>query len=278
MTVRNVITIASCALVASCAVDVEDLSTGESVPPHLAKGGKADFGDDSSTCAYQHQASNDITVLSARISGRFAPDTNTVPADFNVPVDSCNIVDFREYDGFDCQFYDICEELTVDCTNQLERMTGLTWINDARFDNVLHVADFGEGGGPFASEKYYAEGMNCSVLEIRTVSRADALPHAVGMGFYMDGAFTYFDLRDVHPAGEVTLANGERGVIHEFGATTLCWAGSISSSMRDHEFKPFLRFDAEDTDTCYFNWDRVESNYVISSWTREFDRAHELLQ
>ncbi len=260
-----------------CADQVEDTTLAVGAVPDFIQGSKADFGEGACS-AYVHQASPDITVLKAELIGRFAPDTNTVPADFNVDCSACNVLSSGPYSGHDCQFYDICEELTLDCRNELESMTDMPFINGATFDNVVFLGDEpDEETSEPGSGKYYAQGFNCSVLEITTASRADALPFARRLGFWLDGEFTEFSLHDLQPVGEAHFRNGELATLHRFGAVAICWSGSMSSSMAgSHEFKPYLRFEANDR--CYVNWDAAEDNYRISSHIRGFDRSHEVLQ
>lgn len=262
-----------------CAAEVEDLSgvpsTTSEVAEHL-KGSKADFGGD---CEPVHQASRDITVLSARILGRFAPDTNTVPADFNVDCSRCDVLEQEETNGYDCQFYDVCVQQTLDCSSEISRLTDMPFVNGAVFDNVYYVANQpSEDNGWEGHEDWHSEGFNCSVLEITTAARSEALPTAATVGFWFDGEFTQLSLRDAMEVGTATFNTGEAATLHRFGAVAICWRGSVSSSMStEHEFKPFLKYEGDDG-RCYFNWDAVESNYRISSFTREFDRSWELLQ
>ena len=264
----------------SCLSDTDagvDLSM---VPDGFTWEGKEDlFGG---SCDEFHQASADITVLSAQLIGRAAPSSNTVPADYNVDCDWCDVLRSEEAESYDCQFYDECLDMTLDCTSQLERMTGLPFLTTAVFDNVRYVSTTYEEDAPteHAGEtvsRYYAESFNCNILEIVTVSRSDALPWADGIGFYYSGQVAYFPIENMYPIGEVTLANGEPGTLHSFGALSLCWAGSMSSSSATvNEFKPFLLFG--DESACYFNWDAVPENYRISVHTRSFDRSGELLR
>ncbi len=265
---------------ASCLSDTEGEVDRSMVPDGFTWEGKEDlFGG---SCDEFHQASPDITVLNAQLIGRAAPSSNTVPADFNVDCGMCNVLRSEESNAYDCQFYDVCEEMTLDCTSQLERMTGLPFLTEAVFDNVFYVSTTYDDDAPteHAGEtihRYYSEGFNCSILEIVTVSRSDALPYADGIGFYYSGQVAYFPIENMYPIGEVTLANGEPGTLHRFGALALCWAGSMSSSAAGvSEFKPFMLFG--DESTCYFNWDSVPENYRISVHTRSFDRSGELLR
>ena len=156
-------------------------------------------------------------------------------------------------------------------------MTGLPFVTNATFDYVIYVESEGDGsngGQPY--QKYYAEHMNCHVLEITTASRSDALPYATGIGFYFDGHFAFKPVANLLPWGYETLKNGDSATLHRFGAVAVCWAGSMSSSAnRVYEFKPFMRFEAESK--CYMNWDSVDGNYRVSAQVKEFDRSAEVL-
>ena len=232
-------------------------------------------------CQQVHQASPDITVLRVEDLGRAAPGTNTVPATFNVDCSQCTVQSSEASGSYDCQFYDECLDLELDCTDELEQLTGLPMVTSATFD-VWYTRVAYEENAPTEHagetvERYYSEDFNCRVLDIVTASRTDALPYASGIGFYFAGEVTYFPMSDLASAGEVTLANGESGTLHDFGALTICWRGSMSSSSSArYEFKPFMMFEADGA--CYFNWDAVPENYLVSSGVSAFDRSVDVLR
>ncbi len=247
------------------------------------KAGKADFlnGLDD-TCEYVHQSSNDLTLLKAELVGRAAPSSNTVPADFNVDCSKCVVLSEEESSAYDCQFYDVCKELSIDCKAELESMTGMPFITDASFDRVSYVKTSGYPGGPEgppreAHESYYTEQFNCQVLEITVASRDPALPEAKGIGFWFEDAFSFIAKDKLVEVGTATLKDGTAATLHKFGALAVCWRGSMSSSSSAvYEFKPFMKFEAEGK--CYFNWDTVADNYLISSSVKSIDRSAEVLE
>ena len=197
-------------------------------------------------------------------------------------IGNCDTLADREYDGHDCQFYDVCREIEVDCREELGRMTGTTFLDTARFGNVVYTsvdvpADAPRNDAGRVVHDYHSERFNCGVVEIVTASRAAALPFAKAVGFYYGGDVSGFTPDALTKVGSVTLANGEAGVLHTFGALSLCWAGSMSSSGRQvDEFKPFMLFEHERT--CYVSWDAVPSNYRFDVHTRSFDRSGEVLR
>ncbi len=231
---------------------------------------------------FVHQPSADITVLEVGTIGRAAPGSNTVPATFDVDVGACDVLAEAPYDGYDCQFYDDCRALDVDCSNELGHMTNAPFLGRAAFHNVIytrkdvpHDAPSNDAGR--SVERYHHEGFNCSVLEVITLSRADALPFARGLGFYYDREVNFFGTDELQPVGNVVLESGEAGVMHRFAGLTNCWSGSVSSSMSSvTEFKPFMLF--EDGGACWLNWDKAPHNHRVTPRHRFFDRSSELIR
>jgi hypothetical protein len=262
---------------AGCGSPDETTNVDHFEPP-LVEMPSSDKADGARCDHTTHQASPDITVLSARTLGRAAPSTNTVPADFNIDLSRCDVISDVPYDGYDCQFYDACRELSLDCSAELAETTGGHFVGSARFDNVIYVRSDGEPDrGGQAYEKYYSESFNCQVVEIVTASRAKALPFASALGMYFGSRLSLIPAKGLDAAGTVTLANGEEGTLHRFTGLGLCWSGSMSGSARQVEqFKPFMLF--EDGGACWANWDQVPENYRISVQTQAFDRAGEILK
>jgi hypothetical protein len=249
---------------AACGIE-EPSPTGEVLTWETGKG-------DSTSCTAVDQLSADLTVLRASTKGRAASASNTVPANFNIDGSRCNIVASEPYDGFDCQFYDVCEVVTLDCTSHLKQLVWNTpFTHRVQFERVYHMANATE-------DRYLSETMNCQVVEITTVTRDAALTDADAIGFYYDGHTTVIPRQQWKNVGSATLANGEAATLHAFGGLSVCWGGSFSSSRGAVEFKPFLLH--RDDDTCYRNWDDVPQNYRIGLGDApgEFDRSHELLK
>ncbi len=161
-------------------------------------------------------------------------------------------------------------------------MTGTTFLDTATFWNVVYTRkdipeDAPSNNAGEAVHRYHAESFNCGVLEVITASRKAALPFAKAVGFYYSGGGSVFSPDELTQVGSVTLANGEEGVLHTFGALSLCWSGSMSSSAAQVEqFKPFMLFEHERT--CYVNWDDVLANDRIDIHPSGFDRSREVLR
>lgn len=265
---RSLLTLTLLTSIYGCAQDSELAVPADFELQSLA--GKADALD----CNLVHESSQDISVLKAQTLGRIAPGSNTVTANYNVDVSECTVLAEQPGGGYDCQFYDDCKDMTVDCTDAITAETGLTTISEATF-RVRYTKRTNPSGE--TAERYLSENFNCQQLEITTVTRTDALPFASGIGFYYDGHTAFVPASELEAIEEVTLANGESGTVHQFGGLTLCWAGSMSSSMSQvTNFKPFVVYEAGDT--CYVGWDSVPENYRITVSTRFFDRSPELLQ
>jgi hypothetical protein len=280
-TCRTIGTIVLAALVVwGCGGEEKDKTID---PDQIFEPGKEDsLNDRIGDCSVVHQTGKDITVLEAHLVGRFVPSTVTVPGDFNVDCSRCQVLESEPSNSYDCQFYDICETQTLDCTAELESLTGLDFITEAVFYNVFHTVVTYDDDAPTNDagqtvEKWYSEGFNCWVLQITTASRSAALEHADGIGFYYDGDFGYMPRNQLFPSGFATFKNGDEATLHEFGEVAVCWSGSMSSSMNAvYQFKPFMKFVSGDT--CYLKWDYVPENYRISSSIESFDRSAEILR
>jgi transcription elongation factor Elf1 len=226
------------------------------------------------------QVASDITVLKAELIGDIKPSSSYMQATYKLDCSQCEVLTSQDVYN---ESYDEYKEMSIDCKNELEKMTDLPFVSDAVFERVYYTAmtypedhyDVSVAGQTV--EEYFSEYINCSILQITTASRADEYAVASGIGFYYYGQINFIPAEELVPAGEVTLKDGTPGILHHFGAIAVCWAGSMSSSTNnDYDFKPFLTF--VDGDTCYSNWDVVPDNYVISSSVNSFDRSSEVLQ
>lgn len=121
----------------------------------------------------------------------------------------------------------------------------------------------------------------CHLLEVVTVSRAEALKHSEGIGFYYQGwneRGRFIPRERLVELGTVRLKSGETGVLHRFTGLANCWLGSAAkSTTAEYSFKPFMAFRTLDGKTRYRNWEKAE-NATISVERDHLDRTARLVR
>ena len=256
----------------------QGFDTGHIFDPIKADALSASIGG----CNVVHRESGDLKTVSARLVGRIAPRSDIVTADFPVDCSRCQVLNSSDSDVHDCQFYDACQEVDLDCQETIQDLIGMPLLSNATFANVLYtrMAYPLNTPSPLAGktvEHVFSEAFDCQVLEITVAGKQAALADASGIGFYFDGQFAYWPMELLESVRTIKFTNGEDGELYQFGGLVLCWAGSMTSFANGSvEFKPFMRFDADGR--CYLNWDDTDFNDRISIENSAFDRMDELFQ
>ncbi|MEI8346020.1 MAG: hypothetical protein WCG27_01030 [Pseudomonadota bacterium] len=138
----------------------------------------------------------------------------------------------------------------------------------------------------------YAPGLNCSLVEVRTMTKTAVLnaPTFKGIGFGGNEGLSFTPSKDLHQVGKVQLKHsGEEAIVHRFIGVARCWMGSISSSQKwRFEFKPYVLFETENNGkkVQYRNWEAIHSNHVLGGadesnsyyQTTTFDRQQDLIR
>ena len=209
-------------------------------------------------------------------------DTQLLEAWYSQKVIKDNFVGFDDASvRIDLEACPEISEFTRDCSEQVQALTRLE--ADGPVSPLLRP--FTVGFQADAGGRLYAEGLNCSLMEIRTVTQGTALAadSFAGLGFFADGAMAFVPAEALHPVGETTIAAGnEAATIHRFIDVDICWAGTMSSSMhQSYAFKPYARFDATGDDgvlRVYRNWESVPNDHVLGPQrTRRIDRRDALV-
>jgi hypothetical protein len=165
----------------------------------------------------------------------------------------------------------ILDAETMDCTKALEKRFAVP---------ALHTVIAGRHARLF-----------CYAMNVETVSRKSAIDASSGVGFYYSGfkgpgepgsakavAGAFVPKGNLVKVREVTLKNGEPGVVHAFVGLAGCDKGDgYSSSTALYELKAYMRFTASDTGTEYLNWED-SPNHSFRGTNEHMDASNALLR
>ena len=154
---------------------------------------------------------------------------------------------------------------SLDCTNAIAESAGAP-----SFHRVVLTANQDLSG--------------CALVRVTTVSKAEGLANAAGIGFWSAQAAAgvqapedsgrFVPKNQLHGVGTATLQSGAAAVLHEFVGVSNCpVAGSDSLSRL---FKPYMQFEGAPDGRTYRNWD-LAPNYRISTTFPGFDRSADVL-
>ena len=162
------------------------------------------------------------------------------------------------------------------CTSQLEAMVQMPVWMPIRFKK--------------------AQQFSCQVLNLITVSRADALNAAEWIGFFYrpNSVFAGADFgnekkewvvtkKSLKVVGESKMLNAlngviEKGIMHQFTGLAGCWEGDASlTTTWQTVFQPYMAFDDERARKIWKNVD-MGGEYRVSLDSRGLDRSSEVLR
>jgi hypothetical protein len=215
-----------------------------------------------------NRAGNDVYLLKAFIGDKVIHEnmvgfsTNRIEID----LDKCIQIDYLS----------AYEQLVLDCSAQVQELA-----KQHGSDKLTPLLRPFIVNGHKSNGTVYTQTLNCSVIEVETAIKNSAL-NAVsfdGIGFFVNGRLTFIKKDSLHQISQVTLKEKSTpATIHRFIDISLCWRGSMSSSMnQDYELKPYASFFDAKTDTTYNNWENYTGNHIINfRGSKVIDRGNEL--
>jgi hypothetical protein len=174
------------------------------------------------------------------------------------------------------------ENLVLDCTNALQEA-----LNDQMPHLTAPIA--GQFLVPASMDLVHSNestntnivvrNFSCSLQEVQTASRENALQNASGIGFFFAETQATATLNSLKLVSRAIGRTGDTLAIHRFVAPAFCTGGSRLNALRTtYSFRPYMEFHGTD-ETIYRSWDNVSSDYVISEGSvRAFDRSAQILQ
>jgi hypothetical protein len=175
-----------------------------------------------------------------------------------------------------------------DCGQQLQQkalLPNTTQESPVAFPFLIEAAVHEDG-------TFNAPGLNCSLVEIRTLTKEVAIQASTfkGLGFGGPEGLNFTPKEKLHQVGiGVSLRDGSRAVIHRFIAVSRCvQMGSPTFSPKWRlEFKPYALYEVETDEQIkqYRAWEASAKNHLLGGGDESnnfyqitsFDRQKELL-